>query len=53
MSPWGSIVVNEEGKTSNNQFYAGGDVVTGPLTIVHAMKAGDTIAESIHQSFNQ
>lgn len=53
MSSWGSIVVNDEGQTSNDQFYAGGDVVTGPLTVVHAMKAGDTIAESIHQSFNQ
>jgi len=53
MSSWGSIIVNEEGKTSNHQFYAGGDVVTGPLTIVHAMKAGDVIAEAIHQSFNQ
>ena len=53
LTSWGSIITDESGKTTNDNMYAGGDVVTGPLTIVQAMKTGDDIASAIHQSLNQ
>jgi glutamate synthase (NADPH/NADH) small chain len=44
----GCIVVNEEtGATSKEGVFAGGDVVTGAATVILAMGAGKTAAESI------
>lgn len=41
------IVKNEDGLTSRPGVYAGGDDVTGPLTVVHAMGAGRRSAAAI------
>ena len=43
----GCIVVNEEGLTSRDKIYAGGDAVTGAATVILAMGAGKTAARSI------
>jgi len=44
---WGGIIVNDEGKTSVQGIYAGGDVVTGAATVISAMGAGKIAADSI------
>ena len=44
---WGGIVVNEDGPTSRNAVYAGGDAVTGAATVISAMGAGKTAAKAI------
>ena len=43
----GGIIVNEEGLTSREGVYAGGDAVTGAATVILAMGAGKKGAESI------
>ena len=43
---WGGIVVNEDGLTSRNAVYAGGDAVTGAATVISAMGAGNTAAKA-------
>ena len=43
----GGIIVNEEGLTSREGVYAGGDAVTGAATVILAMGAGKQGAESI------
>ncbi|MCK4338069.1 MAG: FAD-dependent oxidoreductase, partial [Candidatus Aminicenantes bacterium] len=45
---WDTIVVNEDFlSTEHKGVYAGGDVVTGPNTVIKAIAAGKTAAESI------
>ncbi len=45
---WGGIITNEEtGETSIPGVYAGGDAVTGAATVILAMGAGKTAADSI------
>ena len=44
---WGGIVVTEDGLTSREAVYAGGDAVTGAATVISAMGAGKTAAASI------
>lgn len=44
---WGGVIVNEEGATSVEGVYAGGDAVTGAATVILAMGAGKTAAEGI------
>ncbi len=44
---WGYIEVDDNNKTTIDGIYAGGDYVTGPKTVVHAMKTGQDVAESI------
>jgi NADH-quinone oxidoreductase subunit F len=45
---WDTIVVNEVFfSTEHEVVYAGGDVVTGPNTVIKAIAAGKTAAESI------
>ena len=44
---WGGIVVNEDGLTSRNAVYAGGDAVTGAATVISAMGAGKIAAKAI------
>ena len=46
---WGGIVVNEDGLTSRNAVYAGGDAVTGAATVILAMGAGKTAAKAIDE----
>ncbi len=43
----GGIIVNEDGLTSKNAVYAGGDAVTGAATVISAMGAGKTAAGAI------
>ena len=43
----GGIIVNEDGLTSRNAVYAGGDAVTGAATVISAMGAGKTAARAI------
>lgn len=45
----GTIMINENGKTSINGVYAGGDVVTGAATVISAMGAGKTAARAMHE----
>ena len=44
---WGGIVADEEGHTSRDSVYAGGDAVTGAATVILAMGAGKTAAAAI------
>lgn len=44
---WGCIVAKDDMSTSVEGVYAGGDAVTGAATVIQAMGAGKTAAESI------
>ena len=47
---WGGIIAEEEtGLTSREGIYAGGDAVTGAATVILAMGAGKTAAQSIDE----
>ncbi|MEM1562072.1 MAG: NADPH-dependent glutamate synthase [Candidatus Bathyarchaeia archaeon] len=45
----GTIVVDENMRTSIEGVYAGGDIVTGEATVISAMGAGRKAAKSIHE----
>lgn len=45
----GCIVANEEGLTSREGIYAGGDTVTGAATVILAMEAGKKAAHAINE----
>ena len=45
----GGIIVNEDGLTSKNGVYAGGDAVTGAATVISAMGAGKVAAKAIDE----
>lgn len=49
----GGIIVNEEGLTSRQGVYAGGDAVTGAATVISAMGAGKTAAKAIDDYFSK
>jgi glutamate synthase (NADPH/NADH) small chain len=49
VTKWGTIVTDENGKTSIKGVYAGGDIVTGEATVISAMGAGKKAARSIHR----
>lgn len=44
---WGGIIVDEDGKTSREGVYAGGDAVSGAATVILAMGAGKKAAAAI------
>ena len=46
----GGIIVNEDGLTSREGVYAGGDAVTGAATVISAMGAGKTAAAAIDKA---
>ena len=46
----GGIIVNEDGLTSRDAVYAGGDAVTGAATVISAMGAGKTAAKAIAEA---
>ena len=46
-TPRGGIVIDENGKTSIEGVYAGGDAVTGAATVISAMGAGKVAAKGI------
>nr|WP_325184565.1 NADPH-dependent glutamate synthase [uncultured Oscillibacter sp.] len=49
----GGIVVNEDGLTSRDSVYAGGDAVTGAATVILAMGAGKTAAKAIDEQLSK
>ena len=46
---WGGIVADEDGRTSIEGVFAGGDAVTGAATVILAMGAGKKAAKAIHE----
>ena len=46
---WGGIIADENGLTSRENVYAGGDAVTGAATVILAMGAGKTAASAIDE----
>ena len=49
VNPRGGIIVNEDGLTTREGVYAGGDAVTGAATVISAMGAGKLAAKSIDE----
>ncbi|MBC7093682.1 NADPH-dependent glutamate synthase [Candidatus Bipolaricaulota bacterium] len=45
----GTIVADEDGCTSREDVFAGGDIVTGAATVISAMGAGKRAAHAIHR----
>lgn len=52
VSKWGNIIADENGKTSINGIYAGGDIVLGAATVILAMGQGRTAAEAINKKLS-
>lgn len=48
----GGIITDENGKTSVEYVYAGGDAVTGAATVILAMGAGKTCAKAIDEKLS-
>ncbi len=46
---WGNIIADENGRTSRQGVWAGGDIVTGGATVILAAGAGKKAARSIDQ----
>jgi glutamate synthase (NADPH/NADH) small chain len=46
---WGNILVNDDGKTTMDRVYAGGDIVLGAATVILAMGEGRRAADSINE----
>lgn len=46
---WGTLVADEDGKTSMDRVYAGGDIVLGAATVILAMGQGRRAAASINR----
>ena len=49
VNKYGGIIVNEDGLTSREKVYAGGDAVTGAATVISAMGAGKIAAKAIDE----
>ena len=47
----GCLIATEDGATTKNGVYAGGDAVTGAATVILAMGAGKTAAAAIDEYF--
>ncbi len=45
----GNLIIDENGKTSVEGIYAGGDITTGSATVISAMGAGRKAARAIHE----
>ena len=50
---WGGIIADENGLTSRENVYAGGDAVTGAATVILAMGAGKTAAKAIDETLSK
>ena len=48
VNKWGNIIVDQNGKSSINGIYAGGDIVLGAATVILAMGEGRRAAASIN-----
>jgi len=51
VTKWGSIKVDNLGRTSKDKVFATGDVVTGPSTVIEAVGKGHRMADIVHSSF--
>lgn len=49
LNKYGYIETDEDGRTSKEGVWAGGDIVTGAATVILAMGAGKKAAQSIHE----
>jgi len=49
LNEWGYIITDENGRTSVENIFAGGDIVTGSATVISAMGAGRRAARAIHK----
>jgi len=49
VSRWGTVVTDEDGATSREGVFAGGDIVTGAATVISAMGAGKRAAQAINR----
>ena len=49
VTKWGTIIADENGRTSLKGVFAGGDIVTGEATVISAMGAGKKAAKAIHE----
>lgn len=49
----GNIIANEEGFTTKDGVFAGGDIVTGAATVILAMGAGKKAAAAIHRYLSE
>ena len=52
-SKWGTLVVDETGKTSLDRVFAGGDIVLGAATVILAMGEGRRAAKAINELLTQ
>jgi glutamate synthase (NADPH/NADH) small chain len=52
VSKWGTVVVDDSGKTSRPGVYAGGDLSRGGATVILAMRDGKKAAEAINLYLN-
>ncbi|MCH5202954.1 MAG: NADPH-dependent glutamate synthase [Oscillospiraceae bacterium] len=50
---WGGIIADEDGLTSREFVYAGGDAVTGAATVILAMGAGKSAAAAIDKAIKE
>ncbi|MCD4814256.1 NADPH-dependent glutamate synthase [bacterium] len=50
---WGYITADENGQTSMENVYAGGDIVSGAATVILAMGAGRKAALTIHENLTK
>jgi glutamate synthase (NADPH/NADH) small chain len=46
---WGNIIADENGKTSLDRIFAGGDIVLGAATVILAMGEGRKAAAAINE----
>jgi len=46
---WGGVIADDDGLTSREGVYAGGDIVTGAATVILAAGAGKRAAAAIHE----
>ncbi|MDY4253454.1 MAG: dihydropyrimidine dehydrogenase, partial [Clostridium sp.] len=49
INKWKCIIADENGQTTKEGVYAGGDAVTGAATVILAMGAGKKAAEAIDE----
>ena len=50
---WGGLIADENGKTSRDSVYAGGDAVSGAATVILAMGAGRQAAKAIAEQLKK
>jgi glutamate synthase (NADPH/NADH) small chain len=48
VTKWGTVVIDERGKTSKTRVWAGGDIVSGGATVISAMGEGRRAADAMH-----